>query len=60
MLNKDCEMFGGYCLCSACQSMRKTLQELSDLNLEDKLERESAKKVYAEMEKALEELKNDG
>lgn len=59
MLNKDCKMFGGgYCLCSACQSMRKTLEELTSLEADDIMKTDEAKKVYEEMKKALEDLES--
>jgi len=55
MQNKDCEDCGGkYCMCDACQSMKKTLEELTDLKVEDIMKKEEAKKVFAEMERALE------
>lgn len=54
MPNRDCEFSGGgYCMCEACQSMRKMLEELTDFKGEDIMRKEEAKKVFKEMEKAL-------
>nr|WP_300656662.1 hypothetical protein [uncultured Acetatifactor sp.] len=50
MSNKDCEFArGGYCMCDACQSMRKMLEELTDLKGEDIMGKEEAKKAFEEM-----------
>lgn len=40
-------------MCDACQSMRKMLEELSDLKGEDIMKKEEAKKMFEEMENAL-------
>lgn len=57
MSNKDCKFSrGGYCLCDSCQAMKKMLEELTDLKGEDIMKKEEAKKVFAEMERALEEF----
>ena len=54
MANKECEFAsGGYCMCDACQSMRKMLEELMDLEDGDIMKSEEAKKVFEEMKKAL-------
>lgn len=59
MPNKDCEFArGGYCMCDACLSMRKMLEDLTDLKGEDIIKKEEAKKIFKEMEKALEQDKN--
>lgn len=55
MPNKDCEFAsGGYCMCDTCQSMRKMLEELTNLKGEDIMKKEEAKKMFEEMERALE------
>lgn len=55
MPNKDCEFArGGYCMCDACKSMRKMLEELTGLKGEDIIEKEKAKKIFDEMRTALE------
>lgn len=54
-MNNNCEFAGSKdCLCSACQSMRKMLEELTDLKGEDIMKKEEAKKVFAETERVLE------
>ncbi len=54
MHNKDCEFAqGGYCMCDACQSMRKMLEELAGLKGEDIIEKEKAKKIFEEMKASL-------
>lgn len=60
MPNKDCEFArgGGYCMCEACQSMRKMLEELTDIKVEDIMKKEEAKKMFDEMERALERGKH--
>lgn len=40
-------------MCDACQSMRKMLEELTDLKGEDIMKKEEAKKMFEEMERAL-------
>lgn len=45
-------------MCDACQSMRKMLEELTDLKGEDIIKKEEAKKIFEEMEKALGRDKN--
>ena len=36
MQNKDCEDYGGkYCMCEACQSMTKMLEEMSKISFEE-------------------------
>ncbi len=53
-MKEPCEDCGGrYCLCEACQSMRKLLEELTSLKGEDIMGKEEAKKVFEEMEKTL-------
>lgn len=47
-------------MCTACQAMRKTLEELTALGKEDIINNREAKKVYDEMKKCLEDLKSDG
>lgn len=55
MYNKDCEFSGdGYCMCDTCWSLRKMLEELADLKGEDIMKKEEAKKMFEEMERALE------
>ncbi len=52
-MDKNCEFAGaGDCLCSACQSMRKALEEAERINPEE------IDRAFQEAEKALEELKN--
>lgn len=41
-------------MCDACQSMRKMLEELTDLKGEDIMKKEEARKIFEEMERALE------
>lgn len=56
-MNNNCEFAGEKCcMCNACQSMRKTLEELTDIKAEDIMEKESAKRIYEEMKAALEDL----
>ena len=44
MPNRDCEFSGGgYCMCEACQSMRKMLEELTDFKGEDIMRKEEAR-----------------
>lgn len=40
-------------MCEACQSMRKMLEELTELKGEDIMKKEEAKKVFEEMKKTL-------
>ena len=49
-MNTPCEDCGGkYCMCEACQSMRKMLDELTDLDGEDIMKKEEAQKMFEEM-----------
>lgn len=41
-------------MCDTCQSMRKMLEELRKLKGEDIMKKEEAKKIFEEMERALE------
>lgn len=43
-------------MCEACISMRKDLEELTNMKAEDIVEKESAKRLYEEMKVALEDL----
>lgn len=56
MLNKDCEMFGGgYCLCNACRSMMKALQETEKIDTEKVFK--EAEEIFEQMKAELEEQK---
>lgn len=56
-MNNNCEFSGeGYCMCEVCISMRKDLEELTNMKAEDIMEKESAKRLYEEMKAALEDL----
>jgi len=60
-MNINCEYagLGGCCLCSACQSMRKTIESLSNMNTDEILDREEVKQVFREMEQALEDCRRE-
>jgi len=52
-MDKNCEFASaGDCLCSACQSMRKALEEAEGITQEE------IDRVFQEAEKAMEELKS--
>lgn len=56
MIN-NCEFAGGRdCMCEVCQNMRKTLEELADIKVEDIMEKKEAKRIYEEMKATLEDL----
>lgn len=53
-MNNNCEFANqGGCMCDACQSMRETIKELKDLECEDIMKKEEAKKIFEEMKKEL-------
>lgn len=55
-MNNNCEFAGEkYCMCDACQSMRKDIEELMDIKTEDRMEIKDAERVYEEMKAALED-----
>ena len=45
---------GRYCMCEACQSMRKLLEEWGELKGEDIMKKEDAKKLFEKMKGTLE------
>lgn len=52
-MDKNCEYASdGCCLCGACQSMRKALEEA------ERITPEEIDRAFQEAEKAMEELKN--
>ena len=54
-MNAPCKDGGGrYCMCEACQSMRKLLEELGELKGEDIMKKEDAKKLFEKMKGTLE------
>lgn len=59
-MNNNCEFAGDRCcMCSACQSMREALENLSSMNTDEIFDREEAKKVFKEMKQALEDCKRE-
>ncbi len=48
MFNKDCEYAsGGHCLCDACQSMRRELEEAEEIP------KEELEKMFLEMDEQI-------
>lgn len=59
-MNNDCKYAGGKdCMCSACQSMRKALEEADKINISEITDREEVKRVFHEMEKALKDCRGE-
>ena len=57
-MNSDCEYAGGKgCMCSACQSMRKALEEADKININEIIDREEEERIFQEMEKALKDCR---
>ncbi len=57
-MNNNCEYAGqGGCLCSTCKSMREALESIANLNTDAVFDREEVKRVFKEMEQALEDCK---
>ena len=53
-MNNNCKYVGGgYCFCSTCQSMRKMIEELKKVNVDEIMSKEEVKKVFEEAEKLL-------
>lgn len=53
-MNNACKYTGGaHCLCSACQSMRKMLEELEKNSADKLMPKEEAQKIFTEMEELL-------
>lgn len=51
-MNNTCKYVGRvYCLCSACQSMRKAMEEAEDIS------KEEIDKMFAELEEMAKEFK---
>lgn len=51
-MNNNCKYAGGgYCMCSACESMRKALEEMKKIDSE---------KIFKEAEKLFEEMTREG
>lgn len=46
-------------MCSACQSMRKALEEADKINISEITDREEVKRVFHEMEKALKDCRGE-
>ena len=57
-MNNNCKFAGsGCCMCSACQSMRETLENLSNMNTDKIFDKKEVRKIFKEMEQTLEDCK---
>lgn len=58
-MNNNCEYAEKEgCMCNACQSMRKTLEELKAIGAENLVSDIDGKKIIEEMKQVLKELEN--